>query len=92
MQLLSQLEANAINELSLKSDNMSENENNIESENMDLKSSDDVIFDNIITDRVIDSKGGRGRKKVLENPQKVEDRTGQSAESVISKRKFKSQN
>lgn len=49
-------------------------------------------FQNPITDRVIDDKGGRGRVKIKENPQKVEDKTSQSAESVIDKRKEKSQN
>jgi hypothetical protein len=87
MQLLSQLEANAIEQLNSDTGDIQEDQNNNEVGMEDIESSD-----NIITDRVTDSKGGRGRKKVLENPQKVEDQTGQSAESIISKRKFKSQN
>lgn len=45
-----------------------------------------------MTERVLDSKGGKGRKKVQENPQKIENETGQVSESVIEKRKLKSQN
>ncbi|GIW22566.1 MAG: hypothetical protein KatS3mg068_1573 [Candidatus Sericytochromatia bacterium] len=88
LELLRQLEEQALQSQDIEEEPDLEE---LETEEDDFQEDND-LEENPITDRVLDSKGGRGRIKVKENPQKIEDQTGQSAESIVEKRKFKSQN